>query len=415
MGIRFLSESKGDVLRFLIVMAAAFVCYFAALLCLRRSTSRLPAWLIIVMAAAIQIAPYRGSPLWDTDAYRYHWDGLLLAHGVNPFQYAPGDHHLARLRDSFWPSVDYKWIRTIYPPVTQLLLAGTYFLDPTPRRVLLLAMGFNLLTLWPLMLLLRARGVDEKWLAIYAWNPLLANEFAIGGHLDPISIFLLLAALYALERRQRVGAGGLLALSVLAKTQMIFVAPLILWRTGWRGLCLFAIVAVALVLPFASVGPGNLLSGSLAYAGQWENNSGAFALLRVAFGSHAARLVTAALMLALVGWITVRRGDLLLHTGLVLGSLLLLSPAFFPWYVSWVLPFVCFYRSVTWVAIPALLLAPYVLYYDRALGFQVRLVEIPLMYLLGLGEYLWWRRRRRADGGATTRVTPSSPDNPSGL
>ena len=85
-------------------------------------------------------------------------------------------------------------------------MAATYWIDPTPRRVLVLAVVGNLLCLWPLLLLLRLHGRDDKWLAVYAWNPLLAAEFATGGHLDGLSVFLLLAALYSLERRQRTSA-----------------------------------------------------------------------------------------------------------------------------------------------------------------------------------------------------------------
>ncbi len=411
--VRYLGEEHRVIPQFLAIMAVAFVCYFAALFVLRKPNSSVPAIWTIIVAVLIQVAPFRGMPVWDNDAYRYHWDGLVLAHGINPFKYAPGDHKIAHLRDEYWEHTDYKEIKTIYPPITQFLLAATYFLDSTPRRVLLLAMGFNLLTLWPLLLLLRARGVDEKWLALYAWNPLLANEFAIGGHLDPISVCLLLAALYSLQQHRYGPTGALVALSVMAKTQMVVVAPLLLWRSKFRGFLAFAVISVALVLPFADVGAKDLLSGSLAYLGQWEYNSGIFAVLRYSVGGTLARVITGSGIVLLVAWLTFRRGDVLLHAFVVLGALLLLSPTFFPWYVSWVLPFVCFYPTTTWIAITFLLLAPYLFYYDKALGFMVRGPEIVMMYLIGAVEYALWRRRQavRPPG---PMPTPPSPDSPSG-
>lgn len=410
--VRFLASSPDKIPLFLVVMAAAFLCYFGALLLVRRAAAAVPAIWIVLVAAAIQLAPYRGTPLWDTDAYRYHWDGLLLAHGVNPYQYPPGDHRLARLRDHHWDRIDYKHINTIYPPVTQFLVGGSYLLDRTPRRILLLAMGFNLLCLWPLLLLMRARGVEDKWLLIYAWNPLLANEFAIGGHLDPISVFYLLSALYWLERKRPGWAGTVMGLAVMAKTQMLLAAPLLLRRTGVKGIMAFVGVCVVLMVPFVGAGRENLLSGSLAYLRQWENNSSIFALLQAALGSEPARVITGCAVLGLVAWLTWRRGDVVLHVGLVLGALLLLSPTFFPWYVSWVLPIACFYPTVTGIAVTFLLLAPYVYYYDKSLGLVMRIPEFVLLYGIAAAEYVLWRRRR-ARVSPPPGPTPTSGGSPS--
>ena len=146
-GVRLLTGERESLPLFLLLVAGAFLPYFGALLLLRRAGARLRAPWVIGLAVLINVAPFAGKPLWDNDAYRYHWDGLVLAHGVNPYEYAPGDHALAPLRDRYWPGVDYKAIRTIYPPLTEALLAATYWIDPTPRRVLVLAVVGNLLCL----------------------------------------------------------------------------------------------------------------------------------------------------------------------------------------------------------------------------------------------------------------------------
>lgn len=375
-------------------MAVSFVCYFAALCLLRGGKARLSARVIIVIAVLIQLAPYRGAPLWDTDAYRYHWDGKLLAEGINPFRYAPGDHALADLRDEHWEPMDYKWIKTIYPPVTQYFLAGTYLLDQSPRRVLLLAMAFNLLCLWPLLLLMRARGVPDKWLALYAWNPLLANEFAIGGHLDPISIFFLLFALHALERKGLLGAGLLMALAVMAKTQMVFAAPLVLWRSRWRGIVAFALLCVVLAAPLLNVPLSDLTAGSRAYLESWENNSSIFAILRASFGRAVASTISGLSMAALVIWLTFRRGDILAHVPIVLAAPLLLGPTFFPWYISWVLPFGCLFPNVVMPVATFLLLAPYLFIIHKDIGFAGRIPSLALIYATGIAEWLIRRRSR---------------------
>ncbi len=400
-------------------MSAAFLCYGLALVLLRRTSLRLHWVWIVGIAIVMHLAPWRGQPMWDHDAYRYHWDGLLLAKGVNPFRYAPGDHELWQYRDQYWEPMDYKWIKTIYPPITQYLLAWTYHLDPTPRRVFVLGVLFNLLCLWPLLLLMRARGVPDKWLAIYAWNPLMAVEFGVGGHLDPISIFFLLWALYFIQRGWRHGSGLPLALAVMAKTQMVFAVPIILWRAGWRATAIFVLASVALMIPLADVAIGDLISGSGAYLSSWENNSGIFAVVRYLAtlglgadtGQVVARGLTGLAALTMIVWLTFRRGDAALHVGLALLAVLLLSPTFFPWYASWVLPFACLFPNVTLPAITFLLLAPYLHYFDAELAFAVRIPEVALMYMIGATELII--RRRHPLRSTSVEATPSSPDSPS--
>jgi len=404
--LRLLSPDTGDLPGFLAIMAAAFACYFAVLLLLRRPAMQLPAYAIVLIAALIQLAPFRGAPLYDTDAYRYHWDGKLLAHGINPFRYAPGDHALAPLRDEYWPPMQYKHVQTIYPPVAQYLLAATWFLDPTPRRVLLLAAAWNLLCLAPLLALMRRRGVDDRWLAIYAWNPLLAAEFALGGHLDPIAIFFLLCALLAVTAERRVAAGLLIALAVLAKTQMIFVAPLMLRRSGWRGLLAAVVLAGLLSAPFLGVPLSDLTAGSRAYLASWESNSSVFALLQAVIGGAAARAMGGLAVLVLVVWLSCRRGDLLVQVPVVLGALLVLGPTFFPWYVSWVLPFACLFPNVTLPVATCLLLASYLTTLDRSLGLAARVPEFALMYGVGLAELISRYRPHRP--------APTSPPSSAG-
>lgn len=390
--VRWIPDAPSSVPFFLGTMAGAFGCYYAGLLALRRCA--VSAKVIVAVAILVQAAPFRSAPLYDRDIYRYHWDGMLLSRGVNPFAYAPGDHHLARMRDAYWKRIEYKWVKTVYPPVTQLLMALTYGLDPTPRRVMLAAMAFNMLTLWPLLLLLRAHGTDDRWLAIYAWNPLLANAFASAGHLDPVSMCFLLAALSAALRGSRLSAAAMLALSVMSKTQILLAAPLVLRRTGPAGWAVFAVVCAALLLPFSGAGAGSLLAGSMAYASRWEFNSGVFALLRMALGSAAARIVTGAALLGLTAWLTWRSHKLVRDVGIALAALLAVSPTFFPWYYSWVLPFVCLYPTMTGVAVPFLLLATYLHTYSPAVGSAARPIELGLAYSIGALELGILRRRR---------------------
>ncbi len=412
--LRFPGSTPDSVPVYLAAVVAAFACYFAALLLLRRGDVKLRAAWIFAVAVAIQIAPLRSTPLLDTDAYRYHWDGKLLAAGVNPYEFAPGDHTVASLRDEYWGPIDYKDVRTIYPPLTEMLLAGTYVLDRTPARIMLLAVGFNLLSLLPLLLLLRTRGIDDKWLALYAWNPLIASEFGAAGHLDAIAIFFLLSGLCAVQLKREWGAGSLLALAVMGKTQMLLAAPLVLWRAGWRGALAFAGVAAVMTAPFLAAGAGNVFSGHLTYLQFWEQNTGIFAVLKYLAGDLGARTVVIALMLGLAGYLTFRPGDVALHVGVLMGALLLVGPAFFPWYASWALPFASLFPTATAPVATLLLLAPKLGLYSKGLLVASRVGEFGLMYLCGVIEYLLWRRRRapRVIASAAPRKVAQQDSDP---
>jgi hypothetical protein len=405
--VRYPDSEPSAMPLFLAALASAFACYFSALLLLRTPDLKLPAAWVVAVAVAIQVAPLRSTPLFDRDAYRYHWDGKLLAEGTNPYRYAPGDHALVPMRDEYWPLIEHKGVKTAYPPLAAMALAGTYLIDRTPARAMYLAVGFNLLSLLPLLMLLRRRRVADKWLALYAWNPLIATEFGAGGHLDAISIFFVLVALCALELDKLWSAGGMLALGVMGKTQMLLVAPLVLWRSGWRGALAFLAVGAVVAGPFLAAGTGNVLSGAVMYLQFWEYNSGVFALLRYIMGDLAARTAVIAAVFALMAFLTFREGDVALHAGLLLAAVLLLGPTLYPWYSSWALPFASLYPTVTAPVATLMLLVPKLGAYGKGMTMGARAVEVGVIYTVAVAEYAMWRRRRAAQAGLGE--TPAGP------
>ncbi|MBD3177263.1 MAG: DUF2029 domain-containing protein [Armatimonadia bacterium] len=397
---RFLGDGPEDTPSFVACTVAAFALYAAALRLLpdsptpERRQGRL--LLVAIIAVVVHIAPFRGKPVRDTDAYRYHWDGMVLARGLNPYQHAPEAPELRAVRDEFYDPMDYKSVKTIYPPLTQAVLAATYFADPTPRRALVLAMVGNLLCLWPLAILLRRHRVGLRWLAAYGWNPLLAVEFATGGHLDPLSVMLLLWALVLLGSDRPIAAGVMLALAILSKTQILVVTPVLARRLGWRGITITAIVCTAAVAPFVATG-GDLLAGAGAYMAHWEFNSGLYALAKWAMGSAGARALAAFVVVTVVTWLALAGADPVDACGLALGALLLVSPAVFPWYLSWVLPFACLRRSVTGLVASLALLASHFHQMSVALGKLLRWPEYAL--IAGAAAVELWRRRSTPSRG----------------
>jgi Ca2+/Na+ antiporter len=107
-------------------------------------------------------------------------------------------------------------------------------------------------------------------------------------------------------------------------------------------------------------------------------------------------LVTA--LLATVGLVLARRDDrpdVLRRGYLMVGATLLLLPtSLHPWYVIWILPFLCLYPAVGWLYFSGAVALSYVKYLrePQVLPLGIRLLEfLPLVLLLG-AQAAWQRR-----------------------
>lgn len=63
----------------------------------------------LILSLALTIWLIAQPLAYSLDALRYMWDGRLLVHGVNPFQYVPIHPHLAQYRHwPYWWLMDWK-------------------------------------------------------------------------------------------------------------------------------------------------------------------------------------------------------------------------------------------------------------------------------------------------------------------
>jgi hypothetical protein len=312
--------------------------------------------------------------------------------------------------------------------VAQAAFAVSYLISPwslTAWRVILLAGDLACAAI--LIALLRQSGRSELWVALYLWNPIVIKELINSAHMEGVLMALVLAALLLLTRK-RYGAGlALLGLAIGTKLWPVLLAPLFLrqlWprpmaflaRTGLLGLM------CALWLLPAYLGGIGAESGYAAYLQRWATNSALLPLLE-AGSALAQRLVGGSQDLA---WAIARAAigvglgvfavwqawrplddtdDILQRATLIATALVLLSPAQFPWYMIWVLPFTVF--RPYWgllainVTVPLYYLSfhyiargDYALFRDRV----VWLIWVPIWVLLAAEA---WRGRR--DRAVSTR------------
>lgn len=353
---------------------------------------------VIATGVALRLAMFAVNPVLEDDYHRYFWDGAMTAHGLNPYAVAPADAgdvegsqraRLAAEAGVVMERINHPNLKSIYPPVTQAAFALAYVIKPwsmTAWRLVCLIGEFATLAL--LLALLHAARRSPLWVAIYWWNPVAIKELINSAHMEAILTPLVLAALLLAVRRRPAAATLMLGVAAGAKGWPVLLLPLVarpllsqprtLVVTG----ALFGLMMLAWALP-AYLGGIDETSGIVAYAQNWKTNSALFpalewlaqaALAPLGIGGAtpgvAVRGACAVLVLAISIWLS--RAEpasptaLMQRAALVTAVLFLLSPAQFPWYFIWVLPFLCFAPSPALLAMTATVPIYYASFYFHA-------------------------------------------------
>jgi hypothetical protein len=278
-------------------------------------------------------------PALSDDVYRYQWEGRVERSGLNPYTVTPDSAGLGHFQDRQHPIKTGRSTPTLYPPLSELSFSWMKTIPGYKRFYTAL----DLASVAVLLLLLAALRQPPHRVVIYAWNPAVIVAFALSGHHDSLAILTLLAAiLLIIKHRPRLSI-GFLSLSFLAKFFPVLLLPTLLKRTRKTYAAIFFGLVVLAYLPFLSAGT-KLFRGLSDYAAGWEGNDSAFRLLLMAGNSKAqAELVAGVIVLAFVAYVLKSRREPL-RAGLILfTATLLISPNAFPWYFTWIVPFLCFY------------------------------------------------------------------------
>jgi hypothetical protein len=350
----------------------AFVLYLAALHTARPLSGRIAFATAITVGLLFRLLLLPEPPFLSDDHFRYLWDGLVQVRGLNPYRHAPADSALAGLDDALRAQVNHPEVRTIYPPLAQLVFRAVAVAAPgswMAIKIIWAACDIGIAAL--LYRLVPARRRLQAW-TLYWWSPLVVVEVAWNAHLDLLGVLPIVLALWSARRApvRSAALGAALAAAALVKYFAVAFLPTA-FRAGRSAkvAAAFLLVAAAAHLPYIGAGP-LLFDGLTTYAARWRFNDGLFRFLEWITGSGTgARAAAGVIVLALVvqsvrnAW-TFERAVFWLT-----GAILTLSPTVHPWYLLWVVPLVAIRPNPAWLYLTgAVFLAYYGLGAYRATG-----------------------------------------------
>jgi alpha-1,6-mannosyltransferase len=354
-----------------------FLPYLVALSMVWRSTGSSPSALraLFLFALLFRLPLLPTEPHISTDMYRYLWDGRVQAAGINPYRYAPDAEALRFLRDeAIYHWINRKEFPTIYPAGAQLIFWGAAECGmTTPARFKALLVMADLWALWLLTCLLDHYRINRLRALLYAWNPLIVYESAHAGHVDTLMVLCVLATLLAFVRRRVNLAFLSLALATSLKLYPALLAAVLARGKVVQCVLIFLVVLLCVYVPYFGVGEKviGFLPRFLSDPDEIMN-LGLPSLLFAVLPPAQAGWVFRFGVLAVVVWIFFRpeavaaEGDALesigaglrpapttrlLHLVYLLVSVhtLLLYPVLYPWYLSWLIPLLCFFPSPGWL------------------------------------------------------------------
>jgi hypothetical protein len=375
--------------------AAAFCAYVGAALAHgRRPLGRRGMWTLAIVG---RLALLPRDPHFSDDIYRYLWDGWVQAHGVNPL-------------------INHPSISTIYPPGAQLVFWALALLGPSVILFKAAWVAADLGVGWVLdRLTSRRDGPPGLAPLLYLWSPLVLVEVAWSGHVEPLGILPMMAALLFLGRRNHPGegagipnlrsatfGGALLGLGATIKLAPAAAIPAAARRRAVAAAAGFGTL-ILLSLPYVDAGP-SLFRGLLTYVEHWESNAGLFRALAAVLGADAVKALGAAGIVGCALFAAQRRWSVERALYWTLGIAIVLSPTIHPWYVLWILPLAALRGGRAWLLLSGtVFMAYWGLDAYQSTGswpeplFARLAIHGPFLALLGIEATSAKRRPRRGD------------------
>lgn len=336
-------------------------------------------WVIIVFSIVFRFTLLPVVP--SDDIFRYLWEGKLQLNLINPYTYAPDSAELEHLHDKFHPYINHKNLSTIYPPFTLMMFAFADFISHSLTFMKFIFVSFDLLIILILSKFLKKLGQNPLAIMIYAWSPLVLVSFAARGHCDSLQIFFVILALYLYSTQRRAISVVAVGLAIISKFITVIVAPFFILKNKRRYVVVLMLTVVVFYIPYMSAG-GGLFSTLIHFGLEYHfNDSIHFLILCLSYGSaNISKVLTIILFGSSLLYLYKRFYDksssynqspklnshsntlnhnkdlyedilIMRYTFYTIGVFLMFSPTVHPWYLTWIIPFLCFFHSKAWLVL----------------------------------------------------------------
>ncbi|MBS1259655.1 MAG: hypothetical protein MAG551_02730 [Candidatus Scalindua arabica] len=372
--IAFIGDIEKNIPCFAFLYTASFITYIFAVFYVSRdgeipeqddNSSREILWVIIIFSLIFRFTLLPMTP--SDDMYRYLWEGKLQLNGINPYSHPPESSGLEHLRDKFFSGINHKHLSTIYPPLMLMVFATADYVSHSFISMKSIFLLFDVLSIFLLLRFLDVMGKSSVNVLIYAWSPLILISFAARGHGDSLHIFLAILALYLCAIRKNLHSAVSIGLAAMSKFVFIIISPFIVSTLirGKRLKYVIALLSVITVLYLPYVGAGKGLFSTLFHFGtQYHfNDSAHFLIFCLSIGSP---LVSKIITIIIFGSVLlllykkhlnthfveqgINRNESIVRLAfLSIGVFLILAPTLHPWYLTWIVPFLCFNKNRAWL------------------------------------------------------------------
>jgi alpha-1,6-mannosyltransferase len=344
-----LGDLRNQIPQFLFYFLLLSPFYLVAGYIASRINNRRLLFTILLFAFLFRIILLFTAPTLSDDIYRYAWEGYLQTRGINPYLYAPSAPQLMPYRNEIWHFVNNKDVTAIYPPLSQLVNALVYLIFKSILGFKIAFMILDGMVIWGILNLLKLHSINRCNIIFYTWSPLVVVEIAGSGHSDVLVVGMILwSAVLCLSNRP-LKSVPFLAGAILSKIYPLLMVPLFLRRIPYRHWLWLPPAVLLGYLPYLKASQG-LFSALSYYKEKWRFNGFLFEVLSRTLSSEVAveRLVLV-VMGVLITLSLTKLDDLLRQLYWLTGGLLLLVPTLFPWYVVWIIPFLCFFPNPAWM------------------------------------------------------------------
>lgn len=299
------------------------------------------------------------------DVNRYLWEGKILASGLSPYTYAAktevadAAQPFRTDKDPFWSGINHPEMTAIYPPLFQLLMAGLSGVSHTVEALKLMLIAFDLAVIAMILLILSFLKLDLRWSVLYALNPVILTSFAGQAHQDGTMIFFLLSAIFFYLRRNLRLMFIALGLSIQMKYFALLCLPFFINRENLRYFWLLLLVALGPFAYFLHTDGMAMFASLMAFGQNFTYNACIPFFLGFSSGNSAlTALICNSMFVILILWgywrfhpenSSNRLKSPIAGSFFALSLILFFAPTVHYWYISWVIPFICFRYRFSWL------------------------------------------------------------------